>query len=103
MRFARGLVCVGWVWIVVWACASCESHELSEGDCQAIVRRIVEFELSERGFRDPHLVDQELKAFLMQGAESRLSHCVGRRARKGVMDCVRRVPSAEELAHQCLK
>ena len=91
------------LWLACFADLGCDRHELSEADCHAIVRRIVELELHERGFRDPYLVDRELRSFLTQGAASQLNKCVGQRAHADVMTCVREARSAEVLAHECLK
>ena len=81
---------------------SCHRERMTAQDCGLILDRITELELAERGFRDPALAARrkdEMRARL----KGELAACVGRRVRRGAMDCALTSPTTEDLSQRCLR
>lgn len=82
--------------------AGCGNGRASRDDCAAILDRIVELELRERGFRDPALVARKREE-LRRTFAPELARCDGRRLPKDALACVHEARSAEEVSHRCLR
>jgi hypothetical protein len=79
---------------------ACQASRATRQDCEAILERIVDIELMERGYRDPMLQKIKQTAFRKKlGAE--LERCVGKRLEKKAIDCVRSASTIEVLTHDC--
>jgi hypothetical protein len=81
---------------------ACHRERLSANDCRALLGRITDLELAERGFRDPALAARR-KAALQTRLAPELATCVGRRVRPGALACAQSARSAEDLSHRCLR
>ncbi len=93
LRFVIGVMLV--------LAAGCRGERATRRDCERILERIVEIELSERGFKDPMLT--KLKQItLARKLAMELDACVGRRLGKDAMACVEAARSVEALTHECL-
>ena len=82
--------------------AACTGERATPPACRAILDRIVELELSERGFRDPVLLQrkqEELRVLL--GDE--LRRCEGRRLPPDALVCIQTATNNEDLSHRCLQ
>ncbi len=84
------------------ALAACTNDTATEGDCDAILTRIVELEIREQGYRDPALVERK-QAQLRRTFTDEIARCVGRRLPTGAMKCIVTASSAEEISHTCLR
>jgi hypothetical protein len=93
------------VFIVLAAGATggCRRHRMSADDCRRVLDRIIEFELAERGFRDPVLAARRKTEMRALFAPDLLAGCEGRTVRAQALSCIERARSAEELSHRCLR
>jgi hypothetical protein len=86
--------------VVLVSCG--RTRTATESDCAALLDRLVELELVERGFHDPALV-----ARWRTGAQAKfapeLAACRGRRLPSSALACAARATTAEEVAHRCLR
>lgn len=70
--------------------------------CEAILERTVDLELDAMGYHhDPALASLKRKQ-LRDKLQGELQSCVGRRAPKHALSCVRGAQSSGELTHDCL-
>ena len=89
-----------WLALALWS--GCGGRPATDGECRAILDRIVELELGEQGFRDPVLAARK-KSELGRRLAPELGLCVGRRLPPDAMACVAVARSTEELSHRCLR
>lgn len=82
--------------------SACARHRMTDAECQAVLLKLTELELAERGFHDPELARRRA-ADLAQRFRELMKACPGQPARADVMSCVREAPSTEYLAHDCLR
>jgi len=82
--------------------SGCHRRHATEEDCARILDRIVEIELSERGFRDPILLERK-RSTMHRLLDSELRECVGKRLNRTAISCVGHATSSEELSHRCLR
>jgi len=88
----------------LWLCfilMGCQTHPATQKDCETLVDRLVDVELSNRGFNDPVLTQKKRSYFRMQFADE-IAHCIGRPLYKNSLTCTKTAPSTEAIAHQCL-
>jgi hypothetical protein len=88
--------------LLAMALACRASHPATSAQCAALLDRLVELELQERGFHDPLLVDRWRNDARAKFAEE-LEACRGRPLPAKALDCAAHAKSAEEVAHRCLK
>lgn len=98
----RRMRCVLAVLALYVASLGCSREPATERQCQAILDRIVELELTEMGFADPVLLGRTQHE-LRGRYRTELAACVGKSISAGAMDCAMRAESAEELSHGCMK
>ena len=101
MRRWSALLIAGGV-AALGAVGGCSRGDATVADCRAIFDRIVEIELSERGFRDPALALRKRDELAVLLAPE-LRRCVGRPLREGALACLRGAKSNEEVSHRCLR
>jgi hypothetical protein len=83
--------------------ASCGgARPATEADCGALLDRLVELELAERGFHDPALLSRRQAEARTRFAPD-LEACRGRRLPAAALDCATRAATAEAVAHGCLR
>lgn len=70
-------------------------------DCERIVERITELELSRANVSDPVRVQSEVQAAQRKFKALSVERCVGRRLPASALDCVERAASAEKLLNEC--
>jgi hypothetical protein len=100
-RFAAALVGVAAALGAV--AVSCRAgRPATEADCTALLDRLVELELRERGLQDPAL-GARWRAEARAKFTPELGACVGRRLPAGALDCAVKVTTAEEMAHRCFR
>ena len=80
----------------------CASRRAGADDCEEILNRIVQLELSEMGYADPALAVRKQEE-LRRALAPQLGRCRGRRLSAGALACVRRATTAEEITHRCLR
>lgn len=88
--------------LLALAFVGCRRHRMSAQECSLVLDRIVELELSERGFRDPVLAKRR-QSQLRSSLAPELDACEGRRVKREVASCVKAAKSAEEISHVCLR
>jgi hypothetical protein len=74
------------VLVVVVGCG-CNPHPASTGECEAILQRLVELELSEPGYRDPVLLTLWQQDLVRRFAPY-LDRCRGREVPNSLRDCL---------------
>ena len=87
--------------LLVVAAASCHRHPASADECEAILSRIIELELSESGYRDPVLCTRWQRDLAHRFAPD-LDRCRGRGLRSSIRACMATARSSEEIVHRCL-
>jgi hypothetical protein len=97
MRLLRLLLLI----FVVAHFAGCNRHPATEDDCEAILHRLVDLELSESGYRDPILRTRWQNDLNHRFAED-LDRCRGREVRSSLRPCLATAQSSEEIIHHCL-
>ena len=91
-----------WVSLFLAVAASgCNRHPASAGECEALLNRLIEIELSESGYRDPVLRTRWQNDFGHRFAVD-LDRCRGRDVRSSLRSCLARAQSSEEIIHGCL-
>jgi hypothetical protein len=88
--------------LAVAALGACSRRPASESDCQAILDRLVDIELRERGYLDPAL-SERWHATARTRFAAEVAACRERRLPEGALACVARATTAEEVAHRCLR
>ena len=84
------------------ACAGCGRERATPALCRAILHRVIELELHERGYRDPALAARK-QAELETLFGRELRECTGRRVDRGALACIARAKSTEQISHGCLR
>jgi hypothetical protein len=79
----------------------CKADRATSEDCEKMLDRIVELELSERGFRDPVLLAQKQQD-LRRLLEPELRQCQGKRLKPATIECIAQATSTEQISHRCL-
>jgi hypothetical protein len=91
-----------WVSLFLAVSASgCNRHPASADECEAILQRLVELELSESGYRDPVLRTRWHKELVRRLAPD-LARCRGQKVRSSLRACLASARTSEEVAHRCL-
>jgi hypothetical protein len=99
MRRAALVLLMGLLAII----AACRrGHPASEAECAALLDRLVDLELEERGYRDAAISARwhDLARTRFRGE---LEACRGRALPAGALDCLARASSTEQAAHQCFR
>jgi hypothetical protein len=81
--------------------AGCKRHTATEEDCEAILHRLVDLELSESGYRDP-ILRTRWQNDLDHRFAGDLGRCRGREVRSSLRPCLATAQSSEEIIHHCL-
>ena len=87
--------------LVLAGASGCNRHPASTDECEAILRRLIDLELSESGYRDPVLRARWQKDLVHRFA-SDLDRCRGRNVRGSLDGCLATAHSSEEIVHHCL-
>jgi hypothetical protein len=82
--------------------AACRSEHATKQACRAIVHRIVDLELRERGFRD-HVLAQRKRNEIEHLFAPEIEQCTGKRLGRDALTCVELATNAEQISHQCLR
>ena len=85
----------------IFGVSRCKADRTTSEDCEKMLDRIVELELSERGFRDPVLLAQKQQD-LRRLLEPELRQCQGKRLKPDALDCIAAATSTEQISHHCL-
>jgi hypothetical protein len=91
------------IFLVAGSSSGCRRHRMSADDCRRVLDRITEFELAERGFRDPVLATRRKAEMRELFAADLLTGCEGKPVRLQALSCIAQARNAEELSHQCLR
>ena len=98
------LACLGLA-AAVFSASGC-GHPATEAECQTIVERIVELELSAQRVTDPSEVAKRRGESLgaADGGKSEvLQGCIGRNITDRALACVRGATTASEITDRCLQ
>jgi hypothetical protein len=90
-----------WVVLVVCEFSGCNRHPARADECEAILHRLIDLELSESGYRDPVLRTRWQQDLVRRFAPD-LERCRGRKLRSSIRTCIATARSSEEMVHQCL-
>jgi hypothetical protein len=80
----------------------CRGSRATASECAQVLDKIVDLELSERGFRDPELARRK-RDELRRALGSELAECTGKPIGTGALACVQRATSTEQVSHECLR
>lgn len=80
---------------------ACHSQHATEEICTRILDRLVDLELHERGYRDPHLLEVHTLDMRKKFSAS-LKSCIGRPLSRGAAQCIEQAKTTEALIHSCL-
>jgi hypothetical protein len=78
-------------------------HRATKQDCEQILDRIVELELSEQGIKDPELVQSRKQEIRKAKHDDLIRSCVGRRVSRSALDCIKRAKSSKQITDHCLQ
>jgi len=81
--------------------AACHRHPATEDDCEAILHRLIDLELSESGYRDP-VLRTRWQNDLGHRFAGDLDRCRGGEIRSTLRPCLASAQSSEETIHRCL-
>jgi len=87
--------------LVLVGASGCNRHPASTDECEAILRRLIDLELSESGYRDP-VLRARWQQDLVRRFASDPDRCRGRNVRATLRACLATARSSEEIAHRCL-
>ena len=87
--------------LLVVAAGGCHRHPASADECEAILSRLIELELSESGYRDPALRTRWQQDLVRRFAPD-LERCRGRDVHSSFRTCLATARSSEEITHRCL-
>jgi hypothetical protein len=87
--------------LVLFATTGCTRHPASADECEAILHRLIDLELSESGYRDPVLRTRWQQDLIHRFAPD-LDRCRGRKVRGSLGTCLATARSSEEIVHHCL-
>jgi hypothetical protein len=90
-----------WLACCAWLASGCEARLTRADECEAILDRIVELELTARGFRDPALAARA-KASLRHDLAPDFERCRVRPWDPAHAGCVHSSNSVDELRRHCL-
>jgi len=79
----------------------CNRHHASADECESILHRLIELELSESGYRDP-VLRTRWQQDLVRRFGPDLDRCRGREVRGSLRTCLATARSSEEILHRCL-
>jgi hypothetical protein len=80
----------------------CHRHAAGAADCDAILDRLVDLELTESGFRDPILRARWQRDLRARYAAD-LARCRGLTVPDDLATCLTAAPSPEGITHHCLE
>lgn len=86
--------------LLLLAATGCNRHPASAGECEAILNRLIELELSESGYRDP-VVRARWQQDLVRRFAPELDRCRGREVPSSLRACLTGAHHSEEIAHHC--
>jgi hypothetical protein len=87
--------------VVVLGCG-CNRHPASARECEAILSRLIDLELSESGYRDP-VLRARWQEDLGRRLAPDLDRCRGREVRGSLSACLAAAKMSEEIVHRCLE
>lgn len=87
--------------LVLSELSGCNRHPASADECEAILHRLVDLELTESGYGDPVLRTRWQQDLVRRFAAD-LNRCRGREVRSSLSTCLATARSSEEIAHRCL-
>ncbi len=76
-------------------------REATEADCELIVDRLIEVELHAMNTNDPAVIAKKQET-IRSGMKEELKDCRGRRITDGIMACVKKAPTTDEIL-ACIK
>ena len=71
-------------------------REATDADCQLIVDRLIEVELHAMNTNDPAVIAKKQEA-IRTSMKDELKDCRGRRITDGIMTCVKKAPTTDEI------
>ncbi len=71
-------------------------REATEADCQLIVDRLIEVEMRASNTTDPVAIAKKQEA-IRTSMKDELKDCRGRRITDGIMACVKKAPTTDEI------
>lgn len=71
-------------------------REATEADCQLIVDRLIEVELRATNTTDPAVIAKKQET-IRTSMKEELKDCRGRRITDGIMACVKKAPTTDEI------
>jgi hypothetical protein len=83
-------------------CALGCGHKATEADCQLIVDRMVEVQLDKQGITDAEDRQRQKDILLSRTTGVDNKDCLGRRITEGMLSCVRKAKSQDEIT-SCLR
>jgi hypothetical protein len=81
--------------------AGCGRHKATSADCQAILDRIIDLELTESGYRDA-VLRQRWKQDLGRRFAADLERCRALHVKEHLRRCVDEARTPEAIVHGCL-
>jgi hypothetical protein len=87
--------------LVVAGFSGCNRHPASDDECEAILHRLIDLELSESGYRDP-VLRTRWQEDLVRRFSPDLNRCRGQKVRSSLWTCLATARSSEEIVHRCL-
>jgi protein TonB len=86
--------------LLLVAAAGCKRHPASATECEAILQRLIELELSESGYHDPVLRARWQQDLLHRFA-SDLDRCRGLEVPNSLRACLAGAHHSEDIVHRC--
>jgi hypothetical protein len=71
-------------------------------DCQALLDRLIDVELSESGYRDP-VLRTRTRENLGRRFSADLDRCKGLMVPGGILACLAKARTSEDIVHRCLE
>ncbi len=87
--------------LVAGELSGCNRHPARVDECEAILNRLIELELSESGYRDSVLRARWQQDLARRFAPD-MDRCRGREVRGSLRTCLATARSSEEIVHRCL-
>jgi hypothetical protein len=87
--------------VSVLAVTGCRWHAATREECQAVLDRIVDLELTESGYRDPVLRARWQRELGRRFAPD-LERCRGLTLRRDLRRCLAEARTPDEIVHRCL-
>jgi hypothetical protein len=86
---------------LLFALPAC-GHKATEADCKLIVDRSIEVQLDAQGITDPAVRAKQRETLQKKAGDVDIKGCIGRRVTDGMLECVRRAKTPDEVT-ACLQ